>query len=71
LPAGGCVDVARIHYSEYWTLELSIDHPVPESIAAEDLSTLRSIDEGIAQLVGGQGIPLEELRQELARRCSK
>jgi hypothetical protein len=52
-------------------IELSIDHPVPELIAAEDASTLRAIDEGIAQLDGGQGIPLEELRHELARRCSK
>ena len=52
-------------------IELSIDHPVPELIAAEDASTIRAIDEGIAQLDGGQGIPLEELRQELARRCSK
>jgi hypothetical protein len=52
-------------------IELSIDHPVPELIAPEDASTLRAIDEGIAQLDGGQGIPLEELRQELARRCSK
>jgi hypothetical protein len=52
-------------------IELGIDHPVPELIAAEDESTLRSIDEGIAQLDGGQGIPLEELRLELVRRCSK
>jgi hypothetical protein len=52
-------------------IELSIDHPVPELIATEDASTLRAIDEGIAQLDGGEGIPLEALRQELARRCSK
>jgi hypothetical protein len=52
-------------------IELRIDHPVPELIAAEDAPTLRAIDEGIAQLDAGQGIPLEELRQELARRCSK
>jgi hypothetical protein len=52
-------------------IELSIDHPVRELIAAEDASTLRAIDEGIAQLNGGQGIPLDELRQELARRCSR
>ena len=52
-------------------IESSIDHPVPELIAAEDVSTLRAIDAGIAQLDGGQGIPLEELREELARRCSK
>jgi hypothetical protein len=52
-------------------IELSIDHPVPELIAAEDSFTLRSIDEGISQLDGGQGIPFEVLREELARRCSK
>jgi hypothetical protein len=52
-------------------IELSIDHPVPELIAAEEPSTLRAIDEGIAQLDNGHGIPLEELRQELVRRCSK
>jgi hypothetical protein len=52
-------------------IELKVDHPVPELIAAEDASTLRSIDEGITQLDGGQGIPLEELRQELVRRGSK
>jgi hypothetical protein len=51
-------------------VESSIDHPVHELIAEEDEATLRAIDEGIAQLDGGQGIPLEELRQELARRCS-
>lgn len=52
-------------------IELSIDHPVPELIAPEDSVTLRAIDEGIAQLDSGQGISLEELRQELARRFSK
>ena len=53
-------------------IESSIDdHPVPELIAAEDASTIRAIDEGTARMDGGQGIPLEELRQELARRCSK
>jgi len=60
----------RVHYTEAM-IELSIDHPVPELIAAEDASTLRAIDEGIAQLDGGHGIPLQELREELARRCSK
>lgn len=52
-------------------IELRIDHPVPELIAAEDAATLRALDEGIVELDGRQGIPLEELRQELARRCSK
>lgn len=66
----GDIVVVSIPYTETM-IELSIDHPVPELIAAEDASTLRAIDEGIAQLDGGQGIPLEELRQELARRCSK
>jgi hypothetical protein len=60
----------RSHYTEAVS-ELSIDHPIPELIAAEDASTLRAIDEGIAQLDCGQGILLEELRQELARRCSR
>jgi hypothetical protein len=52
-------------------IESSIDHPVPELIDTEDASTLRAIDEGIAQLDSGQGIPLEELGEELARRCPK
>ncbi len=52
-------------------IELSIDHPVPELIAAEGASTLRAVDEGIAQLDAGRAIPLEELRQDLARRPSK
>jgi hypothetical protein len=69
MPAADIVAVC-IHYTEA-VIELSIDHPVPELIAAEDASTLRAIDEGIAQLDGGQGIALEELRQELARRCSR
>jgi hypothetical protein len=68
--ATGCTGDVHIHYTETM-IELSIDRPVPELIAAEDASTLRAIDEGIAQLDGGQGLPLEELRQELARRCSK
>ena len=68
--AAGYIGAVLVHYTETM-IELSIDHPVPELIAAEDTSTLRAIDEGIAQLDGGQGIPLEELRQELARRCSK
>jgi hypothetical protein len=34
-------------------IELSIDHPVPELIAVEDASTLRAIDDGIAQLDSG------------------
>jgi hypothetical protein len=69
LAAGGIAAVC-IPYTEA-RIDLSIDHPVPELIAAEDASTLRAIDEGLAQLDGGQGIPLEELRQELARRCSR
>jgi hypothetical protein len=60
----------RVPYTKV-VIELSIDHPVPELIDAEDASTLCAIDEGIAQLDGGQAIPLEELRQELARRCSR
>jgi hypothetical protein len=52
-------------------IDLSIDHPVPELIDSEDAATLRAIDDGVAQLDAGRGIPLEELRQAVARRCSK
>lgn len=47
------------------------DHPVPELTDEEDAQTLAAIEEGIAQLDAGHGIPLEEVRQELVRRCSK
>ena len=69
--AGGCIEPSAFTIlNTEPMIELSIDHPVPELIAAEDASTLRAIDEGIAQLDAGRGIPLDELRQELARRCS-
>jgi hypothetical protein len=51
--------------------ELSFDHPVPELIEIEDESTLLVIERGLARLDAGKGIPLGELRAELARRCSK
>jgi hypothetical protein len=51
--------------------ELKFDHPVPELTASEDAPTLEAIKQGIAQLNAGQGIPLGELRAELAKRCSK
>jgi len=44
---------------------------VPELIEEEDDRTLAAIEAGIAQLDAGMGIPLEEVRRELARRCSK
>ena len=51
--------------------ELKFDHPVPELTAEEDAETLAAIEEGIAQLDAGQGILIEEVRKELAKRCSK
>jgi fructose-bisphosphate aldolase class 1 len=51
--------------------ELKFDHPVEDLIAEEDAQTLLAIDQGIAQLDAGQGIPLSELRAELAKRCAK
>ena len=50
---------------------LTFDRPVPELTEAESAQTLTAIDEGIAQLEAGQGIPIEEVRRELLRRCSK
>jgi hypothetical protein len=50
---------------------LRFDRPVPELTAEEDAATLRGIEQGIAQLDAGQGIPVEELRAELVKRCSK
>jgi hypothetical protein len=49
---------------------LTFDHPVPELTAEEDSQTVAAIVVGIAQLDAGEGIPLEEVRKELARRCS-
>ena len=40
-------------------IPLEISHPVRELIAVEDTATLCAIDEGIAELDGGQGTPLE------------
>jgi hypothetical protein len=37
--------------------ELEFDHPVEDLIAEEDSQTLLAIDQGIAQLDSGQGIP--------------
>jgi len=51
--------------------ELKFDHPVPDLTEQEDAETLAAIAEGIEQLEAGQGIPMEELRKELAQRCSK
>ncbi|HEY1949023.1 MAG TPA: hypothetical protein VGG97_18595 [Bryobacteraceae bacterium] len=51
--------------------QLKFDHPVPELTEEEDAETLATIEEGIQQLNAGQGIPIEELRKEFAKRCSK
>jgi len=50
---------------------LTFDRPVPELTEEEDLRTLSAIEEGIAQLNAGERIPLEDLRQELAKRYSR
>ena len=49
---------------------LTFDHPVPELTEEEDIETLAAIAKGVEQLNAGQGIPLEEVRKELASRCS-
>jgi hypothetical protein len=51
--------------------EVKFDHPVPELTDQEDAETLAALDEARAQMAAGQGIPLKELRKELAKRCSK
>jgi len=51
--------------------ELKFDRPVPSLTDEEDAETLTAIDEAISQLKAGEGIPLEELRKEFERRCSK
>lgn len=50
--------------------ELKLDRPVPMT-EEEDAATLAAIDEGAAQLDSGQGIPLEDIRREVSKRCSK
>ena len=47
------------------------DQPVLDLTEEPDAQTLVAIDEGITQLEAGRGIPLEGMRKELARRCSK
>jgi hypothetical protein len=51
--------------------ELKFDHPVPALTDEEDVETLATIDEAVSQFQAGEGIPLEELRKEFERRCSK
>ncbi len=51
-------------------LKLKLDHPVPMT-EEEDDATLAAIDEAVAQLDAGEGIPLEKLRKEISERCSK
>ena len=50
---------------------ITFDRPVPELTEEEDALTLAVIEDGIAQLNAGQGIPLEDVRKELAKRCSR
>ncbi|MBV9156982.1 MAG: hypothetical protein JO097_12025 [Acidobacteriaceae bacterium] len=45
-------------------------HSIPE-LMEQDTETLAAIEEGIAQLDRGEGIPLEELRKELADRGNR
>ena len=51
--------------------EVKFDRPAVETPGVEDDATLKAIEEGIEQLDAGPGIPLEELREELRKRCSK
>jgi len=51
--------------------ELKFDRPVPALTDDEDVETLAAIDQAITQLKDSEGIPLEELRKEFERRCSK
>ena len=50
--------------------EQKLDHPVPMT-EEEDAATLAAIDEAAVQLDAGQGIPLEDVRREVSKRCSK
>ncbi|HEX3681209.1 MAG TPA: hypothetical protein VHU83_01615 [Bryobacteraceae bacterium] len=49
---------------------LDFDNPAG-MLDEEDEATLAAIDEGIAEIEAGQGIPLEELRKEISKRCSR
>jgi hypothetical protein len=51
--------------------DTNFDHPVPELTEQEDPETIAAIEEGIQELKAGQGIPIGQLRKELAQRCSK
>jgi hypothetical protein len=53
------------------TSALTFDHPVPELIEEEDERTLAAIEAGVSQLNAGLGIPIEDMRSELANRRSK
>jgi hypothetical protein len=50
--------------------QLKFDRPEPELTEQEDAETLAAIEEGIREIDAGQGISIEELRQELLKRCS-
>jgi hypothetical protein len=51
--------------------EINFDRPVPELTELEDAETIAALEEGLRQLKAGQGIPIEQLREELAKRCLK
>jgi hypothetical protein len=51
--------------------ELKFDRPVSALTDEEDDETLAAIDEAIVQIKAGEGIQVEELREEFDRRCSK
>jgi predicted transcriptional regulator len=51
--------------------ELVFDPPVPEMLEDADAAALAAIDQGLAQVDAGQGIPLSELRAEFTRRCAR
>ncbi|HEX4771456.1 MAG TPA: hypothetical protein VH351_11515 [Bryobacteraceae bacterium] len=51
--------------------EVKFDHPVSALTDEEDAQTLAAIEEAIAQSDRGEGRPLEDLRKEFERRCSR
>ena len=51
--------------------EIDFDRPVPELTEGEDAETIAALEEGLRQLEAGKGIPIEQLREELAKRCLK
>ena len=50
--------------------DMNFDQPEPRLVEEEDAATIAAIEEGLAQLDAGQGIPLEELRREFRDRLA-